>query len=407
MNRFKTSAVCAAEAAVAALIWFVMWAPAAMGEPFLPADDAQVLERLRTAAADPQARELRRLRAELAQHPGDLDLAVTLATRYIEQGRAEADPRFYGYAQSALGPWWDAPQPPPKVLILRATLRQSVHDFDGALADLDAVLRVQPNHPQAWLTRAVIAQVRGEYADAAQSCAPLKRLSTPLVAATCLAGVAGLSGDALGSFEALRASVKAQPDADPHLRIWALTVLAEMADRLGKVAAADAYFRQAMALGLRDSYLVGAYADYLLDQGRARDVVALLKDETRADGLLMRLTLAEQALGAPSLAAHVDALRARFESSRRRGDAVHQREEARFVLHLLNQPREALVLAQANWAVQRESWDARLVLESALASHDRAAAQPVVEWLRVKGMDDVHLARLLDALGNESREAKR
>ncbi len=407
MKRFKTSRISAAAVAVLILIWFAGWSPAAAAEPFLPADDAQVLERLRTSAADPQARELRRLRAELTRNPRDLDLAVALAKRYIEQGRAEADPRFYGYAQAALGPWWNAPEPPPRVLILRATLRQSVHDFDGALADLDAVLRQHPNHPQAWLTRALIAQVRGEYAEAARSCAPLRRVSAPLVAATCLAGVASLSGEASRSFEALRASVEAQPDADPQLRIWALTVLAEMADRLGRVAEADALFRQAMALGLRDSYLAGAYADHLLDQGRAAEVVALLQDETRADGLLLRLALAEQALGMPSLSAHVDALRARFESSRRRGDAVHQREEARFVLHLLDRPREALALARANWAVQRESWDARLVLESALAARDRAAAQPVVAWLTASKLEDVHLARLLDALENGSREAGR
>ncbi|MBI3608522.1 MAG: hypothetical protein HY207_11200 [Nitrospirae bacterium] len=393
--------------AVLTLLCLAAWSPAATAKPFLPADDAQVLERLRTSAADPQARELRRLRAELAQNPGNLDLAVKLARRDIEQGRAEADPRFYGYAQAALGPWWNAPEPPPSVLILRATLRQSVHDFDGALADLDAVLRVQPSHPQAWLTRALIAQVRGDYPEARRSCAPLGRLSTRLVAATCRAGAASLNGEAARSFDFLRASLEAEPDADPQLRIWVLTVLAEMADRLGKVSEAETYFRQAMALGLRDSYLLGAYADSLLDQGRATEVVALLKDEIRADGLLLRLTLAEHVLHAPSLLEHVEALRARFEASRRRGDAVHKREEARFVLHLLGQPREALEFAKTNWAVQRESWDARLVLESALAAHDRSAAQPVVDWLTASKLEDVHLAQLVDALERGAREAKR
>jgi len=392
---------------VLALFWLTGSSPSASAEPFLPADDALVLERLRTSAADPQARELRRLRTELAQNPSNLDLAVKLARRDIEQGRAEADPRFYGYAQAALSPWWNIHDPPPAVLILRATLRQSVHDFGGALADLDEVLRMQPNHPQAWLTRALIAQVRGDYQEARRSCAPLGRLSTRLVAATCHAGVASLNGEALRSFDFLRASLEAEPDADPQLKIWVLTILAEMADRLGKVSEAETSFRQAMALGLRDSYLLGAYADYLLDQGRASEVVAFLKDETRADGLLLRLTLAEQVVGAPSLPEHVEALRARFEASRRRGDAVHKREEARFVLHLLNQPREALVLAQANWAVQHESWDARLVLESALAAHDRAAAQPVIEWLTASKLEDIHLARLVDPLERGGREAKR
>ena len=55
-------------------------------------------------------------------------------------------------------------------------------------------------------------------------------------------------------------------------------------------------FKQALALGRRDPYLLGAYADLLLDQGRAREAAELLKNENRADGLLLRLALAESML---------------------------------------------------------------------------------------------------------------
>src|SRR5437588_11570286 len=39
---------------------------------------------------------------------------------------------------------------------------------------------------------------------------------------------------------------------------------------------------------------------------------------------------------------------------------VHIREEARFTLHLLNDPQTALKLAQENWQVQKESADLRI-----------------------------------------------
>ena len=146
---------------------------------------------------------------------------------------------------------------------------------------------------------------------------------------------------------------------------------------------------------MKDHYLLGAYADFLLDQGRAQDVVALLQRETRSDGLLLRLTLAEQALHAPASQDHTAELAARFTASRERGTPVHLREEARFTLALLQDSRAALLLAQNNWKIQKEPSDARLLLECAWAAGNRHAAKPVLEWLdtnHVEGDKLRHLA---------------
>jgi hypothetical protein len=74
--------------------------------------------------------------------------------------------------------------------------------------------------------------------------------------------------------------------------------------------------------------------------------------------------------------------RDRFEASRLRGDRVHVREEARFTLHLLNDPKKALQLAQENWQVQKEPADARILLESALAAQDAASIETMRDWLK-------------------------
>jgi len=132
--------------------------------PYVPADGSEVLERVRDRPLDASARELRLMRAELSRDPQSLALATRMARRYIEESRARGDPRYLGYAQAALTPWWTQPQPPNVVLVLRATIRQSHHDFDGALEDLSRVLKTAPANAQAWLTRATILQVRGEYA---------------------------------------------------------------------------------------------------------------------------------------------------------------------------------------------------------------------------------------------------
>jgi tetratricopeptide (TPR) repeat protein len=316
---------------------------------------------------------LRRAQAELTSDPENLQASLRLARNYIDKSRSESDPRYLGYAQATLAPWWNAPEPPIEVLVLRATIRQSNHDFDNALADLAKALKEDPGNGQAWLTRATILQVLGDYADAKRACLPLWRLASELITVTCASSIASLSGDATRSYELLDRTLEKNLTTPASERLWALTVIAEIAVRLGRHTDAENHFRRALALELRDGYLLGAYADFLLDQDRPAEVIDLLKDETRVDGLLLRVALAEKSLRPQPAAwsAHVATLRERFAASRQRGDKVHRREEARFTLHLLNQPKEALRLAKENWAIQREPADARILLESALAAKAR------------------------------------
>jgi hypothetical protein len=371
--------------------------------PYLPTDDSQPLERLPTAG-NQKLRELRRLHAELARNPEDLALALRVATQDIEAARAESDPRYNGYAEAAIGPWLALPNPPNIVLLLRATLRQATHDFVGALDDLNRVISADPRSLQARLTRAIILQVQGEFADALKACLSLALFADHLVTTTCIASVKSLQGQAMASREALKSVLDGTlPDESPQLRLWALTILAEIEARLGDAIAAEQDFRQAMSIGLRDGYLLGAYADFLLDAGRPQEVQALLQDEVRIDPLLLRLALAEQRLGTPSLSRHISDLRERFSMSRLRGDTSHQREEARFTLHLLNRVPDALRLAEANWTVQREPWDARILLEAALAADAPVAARPVLDWLMSSRLEDEQIRKLASQLTEVAR----
>jgi predicted Zn-dependent protease len=364
------------------------------GEPFLPQKNEQVLEHLTVKATDPVAREIRALRASLSRDPQNVDAAVSLATKLIEQSRSEGDPRFLGQAQAVLVPWLNHPAPPSSTLLLRAMIRQHAHQFDLALADLDAVLNMQPANAQAWLTRALIYQVQGRYEEARHACQPLLRLAGRHVALTCLGDIAGLSGQAATSREMLTTSLE-RPRISARERLWILTILAEMAARTGDTNAAEKHFLDARSLGVKDHYLLGAYADFLLDHGRTSDVITLLQHETRADGLLLRLTLAEQTLHLPASKNHTAELAARFAAGRERGTRVHVREEARFTLALLHDPQAALTLAQTNWEIQKEPWDARLLLESALAVGSWNAARPVIDWLNTNRVEDRTLQQLV------------
>lgn len=386
-SRFTTLRLLAALFAVS----LCLAAPLLYAAPFTPANDNVVVEQLR---ADPAADAgIRRLRAALARDPQNAEIAAALARRNVERARADADPRYLGYAQAALAPWWEAPAPPAPVLLLRATIRQSNHAFAPALADLDALLKRDPRYAQAWFTKAAIWLAQGRYVEAKRSCLALESLA-PSAAGACHAAVASVNGEAAQS-DAMAATLLADAQLSTAERQWLLTLRAETAARRGDATRAEKYFRAALALDGKDSYLDNAYADFLLDQGRAREVLRRLRTDARADGALLRLALAAQAVRASETRAYVDALRARFAASERRGDTLHLREQARFALYLIDAPDTALRLARSNWQTQREPADARILLEAALAADVPAAARPVLAWMTETRIEDADLARLV------------
>ena len=370
--------------------------------PYIPTDDAKVLERLPVKPADPAARELRDLRARLAARPDDLDAAVRLARRYFRLALSEGDPRFIGYAEGALRPWPDGNGAPHEVLVVRALLRQYRHDFNGALDALAAAAAADPADPEVPLWRAAILLVQADYAGAASACDALRRMASALDWIGCKASVDGVTGRAAPAYASLRDALARARGVRAGASLWILTRLAEFSLALDEPDRAEQHFKEALALGMHDQFLLAAYADFLLDRGRPGEVAALLKDWTRSDALLLRLALAEKALNAPGLSEHIQALQARFDAAALRGGALHQQEEARFHLYLLGQPSRALALARANWALQREPRDARILLEAALAANDPAAALPALDWLSRSNYEDPHLRRLaarLESIG--------
>lgn len=380
------------------LVPLLLVASIAVAAPFVPSSDSAVLEQLPFRPGDPLARELKQLRAEWQRNPRDPEAAVRLARRYYDQVGEDGDPRYLGYAQAALAPWWTMENPPAEVLVMRASLRQFLHDFSGAVQDLDRVLQRDPNHEQARSLRATIHIVQARYAQARADCEELHGVATELIAMGCEAMVDGLTGKAASAYDRLAATYDASDSASPAQRLWVLIRLAELAQRLGRNEVAEARFKQALALGISDTFLLAAYADFLLDRNRPRETIDLLKDKIRSDTLLLRLVFAERAAKAPNAADRQATLAARFRAAQLRGDTVHQQEEARFALQVQNDPQKALALSQENWTVQREPRDARIFMESAIAAKDASAAGPVLQWMAENGIEDRYLISLAQQL---------
>ena len=363
--------------------------------PFRPTDDGLVLERV-PGARDASSKQLRQMNAALAKDRHNVGLAETVARLDIAQARKFGDPRFLGRAEAALAPWPLAADTPAKVLLLRAVILQSNHDFEGSIAALERVVQAEPGSAQAWLTLAAVHQAQADYKAGLADCGQVATLVLGLTPDICTASIMSLTGRAPLALRAITVSIvqnAEQMRADASLGAWATTTGAETAERLGDPSTEQRY-RDALAIDASDPYLLGAWSDWLLDHDRPREVIAALADRTRVDPLLLRLALAEQATNSPLLAGHIADLAARFEASRLRGDTVHRREEARFELHLRHDPARALELARANWGVQREPADARVLLEAAAAAGHPAAADPVRAWLRDNGVEDARLSVL-------------
>jgi len=378
----------------------------AVAAPFRPVDGATIIYVVprSVVAARAQARSLdTRLEADAS----DLATALQVARQAIRDGRASADPRLYGRAQAALGPWWKDPSAPLEVRVLRAVIRQASHDFVGALGDLDSVLAAKPDDGQARLTRAFVLQAMGALDRAAADCRALPASIGQAAAAACSARMAALTGDADPALERLGRILALDRRADPAVRRFAASVGAEIADALGRDAVAERLLAAAAAGGADLPSLV-AYADFLLDAARPAEVLTLLADHAAVDAALLRLAIAAKAVGDPRAGDWAALLAERFAVARAGNGPLHLREEARFELEIRGNPQRALALALANWAIEKEPADARLVLQAALAAERPSAAEPVLAFVRETGLLDRRIEQLRDRLaaGSESGGAR-
>lgn len=361
----------------------------AVAEPFRPASPDTVLVRLPRISyasitaplATPVPTPANSPRAPLEAIPPDPRDAVAAARRLVLAARHEADPRLLSRARLQLHPWWRADRAPTDVLLLRAEIRQGLHEFPAALADVDRALQADPRHPGAWLLKATLHQVVGDYAAAGHACLQLARFADPLTAVTATAALRGLTETNSSAADLLARTLEQQSDAAASVRAWANTTLGEIRARLGQAGEAEANFRTALELEPNQPYTLAALADLLLVSHRAAEVLVLLRDASPES---LRLRLAEARLHTAPDAAETRLAREEigesFALSVQRGDELHLREQSRFALRLDGNAGKALQLARRNWEIQKEPADLEVLLEAARAAGDTNLARETLAW---------------------------
>lgn len=376
-----------------AMLCAALWSVQATALPYLPVRDSEVLERVTARSALDRLEPLRRT---VAANPGDLPAAIALATGLLQLGRAAGDPRYIAYAQATLMPWLRRGNPPERVLVLQATALQNQHQFAAAMQLLDRAMQLEPLDPQVWLTRAAIYSLHDDVPNARSACARLTRTADGLVALTCLAGINSRNGRLNASFESLQRVFVDDARLPAELRVWILTQLSDMAERLGDDIGAERYLQAALKAAPDDGFSLAAYADLLIRQSRFREVVGLLAGREAQDNLLLRLSIAGQGLGSEDGQRWSDMYAARVQAAQRDGDTVHLREHACFALDVQHDATRALQIAAQNWQQQREPADVRIYVRAARAARRSVGGEsseaPLQQWLRSTHYEDATLA---------------
>src|ERR1700722_3988029 len=355
---------------------------AVLSAPYVPANDAQVLAQLPAGSVHTCSAVLERARTRV-------DVALPLAQFYIARARASGDLRYLGYAEGMLAPWLSGASVRSGALVLHATVLQSRHAFSAALSELDRALALEPDNAQAWLTRATILRVLGRYPEAMQSCEHLGPAVDAAVTQLCEQSLRALTGELDGAYAALISLP--QQTLSREVRAWRYSELGEMAERGGDDTAAEHWLHEGLALAPDDFYMRAAYADLLLRQHRAAETLQLLSGCESMEPSLLRMLIAHQMLGQREAADERAKLEDAFAIEEQRGEAVHRREQARFLLDIEHRPAPALAAAEENWRAQREPDDLLILLRAVQAAQRPDAAAPLMQFLTQEHLQDARL----------------
>lgn len=306
----------------------------------------------------------------------------------IVQSRNTGDPRFLGYAEGLFQRW--PGDMTDRLRVLRATLNQSLHQFQAARQELNTVVAETDDPQQRNQARLLLANlelVQGNYDDARAHCLSLKETLPGLVSASCIAQVEARTGNARKAYSNLQAQINARTTGDVTGRLWAEGTLGDIAAQLGKDEAAK-HWLAVLGVTPDDLYTRSQLADWYLAHGETARVLKLTDSYEDVDSLTVIRAIAMKQAGDTRADALINELKERFAEARWRGTLLHQRDIARFQLDIEENPADALENAASNWGDQREPLDTRLLLRAADAANDSSQQQTVRQWLEQQGQTD-------------------
>lgn len=326
----------------------------------------------------------------IVANAGDIDSQLAAVERALKAFRLSGKLRRLGEAQAlldavALGDDSAAAQR-WRSAFLRSQLLQSQHRFEEADQQLRVAAALLPeldDKPQQlamkrqWLLAAYhLSLVQGKYTQAQQHCKALSSSSSPLYSRGCALYLQAVVEQSTEAYRQLTALLSGSLLRDGVALHWLAVSRADVADRLAPDEALPAW-RMALALSPADRYSQSRYCDAALAADNPSLALGISAEKTDDEALLICRLVALHRLGeelSPAQKSEAGQLQAtleqRLDEAQRRGAGMSARHHARYLLDVLERPVPALVLAEENWAQQREWPDQQLLARA------RAAQEP-------------------------------
>ncbi|MCK5873363.1 MAG: hypothetical protein KAG82_01595 [Alcanivoracaceae bacterium] len=295
-----------------------------------------------------------------ANGPIDAQSLAIKVQQQLDLSRQQGSPRPLGEARRMLDQL-DQQQWQARHWWLSATVRQRLHDFDGAAVELFRAMSMTPNDPQLHFSAFSVAMAQGRHGDAGQYCKRFSQLSPGHLASACMAEWQAATGNPDSALINLRQAI-AQPtrNQDAVGFQYAISTLAELeANR--RPEQADRLWQLALKLDPDDLYSRSHYCQWLLQQRRVDDVLQCSDGHDNVDAIAITRVQALQ-LSDPAAATDLaDTISERIAQADWRGDWLHAYEYALFLLDVRSDPSAALTMARRNWQQQRRPEDAALL----------------------------------------------
>lgn len=329
---------------------------------------------------------------------GSLTLALENARHYITLAKKTHNNRWYGFAQSALKPWWNKSKDNQELALIKAHLYLLKHQFESALSVLNQVLNRRQRHPEALTMRANTYIMLGQYNQAMSDCQQVAFTSSPVLGVNCLARVKSLSGSGQDALKQVLSVLNTNLNLSALEKFETHLNAAIFAHRLNQVTLAKVHYSLSYAINPNDRFLMGNYTDFLIEQAQWSLLGRIIDKDSNVLDQRIKLAIYLNEIDTQSISPLVAMIDQEFQHLKSVNSEFPHKEYARYLLALKQEPSSALNSAFKNWKIQQDPSSALLILRCALASRNRSLAQPVIDWVQQTGLYDHRIMRVMESL---------
>jgi hypothetical protein len=330
--------------------------------------------------------------------PDDIAISTSSAkTAFLEASRY-GDLRWLGTAKAMLEPWWSKSDIPGETLFVRALVRQGMHDFEGALFDLNTAIASDASQSEFWAWRFAVYMVRSDVKRATAECQAIGERFGPAEQDACRAVLLYRTGDATSALRKLDELARHPDYQGENAQEWLAFHQGEALRVAGDVKAAQRVWRAFLEKGNQAHGIQVALIDSLMKSGDFSSAWALNRGPQRSDALLVSAIRAAQALKNGQDSVLRAEIEQRLKQRELRGEPLNERPFIKYYLYVRQDPTSALAMAKESWKTEREPADALLFAQAAVLAGQPSDASSVLQWQLDTGYREPELDQVLDQI---------